>query len=158
MAQKLPVQYIRLYTDGSAALKLESAASQNSAPQSAPQRKVKCKKIFVDPVAILSIAVALSMLIMMCVGFSQLHQARRQVAIMETYVEHLQAEHERLSAEYRAGYDLEDIRRSALELNMIPAEQAAYVTIDIPAETEPEPVTELTIWERIGTFFSGLFA
>jgi hypothetical protein len=44
----------------------------------------------------------------------------------------------------------------ALEMNMIPAEQAQYVLIEIPAE--PEHATQVSLWERLGTFLTGLFA
>ena len=131
---------------------------ENAPVKAAQPKKIKCKKIYVDPVAILSITVAMCMLIMMCVGFAQLHQARQQVKVMETYVDYLQAEHADLTAQYKSGYDLEDIRRDALALNMIPAEQAAHVTIAIPAEPVQEAENERTLWEWIGTFFTGLFA
>ena len=156
MAQRLDVQYIRLYTVGSAALKLESAAPQETFAQQKKPRKIKCKKIYVDPVAILSIAVAVCMLVMMTVGFVQLRQARNEVAVMESYVEQLQAKNAVLSAEYKAGYDLEEVRQTALAMNMIPMEQAAHVTLEIPEE--PEQITQPTLWERIGTFLTGLFA
>lgn len=156
MAQRMDIQYIRLYTDGSAALKLEPAVSQNKPNLNRRPYKVKCKKIYVDPVAILSIAVAVCMLVMMCVGFAQLGQAKKQVAVMEAYVDRLQAENERLTMQYQEGYNLEEVRQTALEMNMIPAEQAQYVLIEIPAE--PEQPTQVSLWERLGTFLTGLFA
>ncbi len=156
MAQRLDVQYIRLYTDGSAALKLESAVPQPKTAAHKKPHKVKRVKIFVDPVALLSIAVAVCMLVLMTVGFVQLHQARSQVDVMENYVERLETKNAQLSGEYKSGYDLEQIRQAALEMQMIPAEQAAHVNILIPAE--PEQVEQITLWERIGTFLTGLFA
>ena len=156
MAQRLDVQYIRLYTSGSAALKLESAVPvQESHTQKQP-RKAKCIKIFVDPVALLSIAVAACMLVLMFVGFTQLHQMRMQVDVMETYVQRLETENIELSNKYRSGYNLDQIRQSALEMQMIPADQATHVNLYIPAE--PEQPEQLTLWDRIGTFLTGLFA
>lgn len=156
MAQKLAVQYIRLYTDGSAALQPEPVYSHQNTSKLPQKVKQKCKKIFVDPVAFLSIGIAVCLIVMMFVGFSELKQAREQVDVMEKYVQHLETEHTRLAAEYADGYNLEEIRHSALALNMIPAEEAAHVTIYVPAE--PEQATQLTLWERIGTFLTGLFA
>lgn len=156
MAQKMQVQYIRLYTDGSTALKPEPVYIPHKTAPLPKVTKAKCKKIFVDPVAMLSIGVAFCLIIMMCVGFAQLNQARAEVAAMESYIERLEDQHSELSAQYRSGYNLEEVRQNALALNMIPAEQAARVTIQIPAE--PEQVTEPTLWERIDTFLTGLFA
>lgn len=156
MAQRMDVQYIRCYTDGSAALKLESVVPQNHNQAKHSPNKVKCKKIHVDPVAILSIAIAVCMIVMMCAGFAELRQARQQVAFMQNYVDQLEAKNQVLSAQYHAGYDLEEVRRTALAMDMIPAEQAAHVVIEIPAE--PEQVVQPSIWEQIGTFLTALFA
>ena len=156
MAQRMNVEYIRLYTVGSAALKLESAVPEQKFRTKKLPQKAKRIKIFVDPVAFLSIAVAACLIVMMFVGFVQLHQARMQADVMETYVQHLEAEHTRLSNEYRSGYNLDQIRQAALEMQMIPAKEAACIRIDIPAE--PEPAEQVTLWERIGTFLTGLFA
>ena len=155
MAQRMDIQYIRLYTDGSAALKLEPV-SQNKPALNRRPYKAKSKKIYVDPVAILSIAVAVCMLVMMCVGFVQLGQAKKQVAVMEAYVDRLQVENERLTMQYQEGYNLEEVRQKALEMNMIPAEQAQYVLIEIPVE--PEQPTQVSLWERLATFLTGLLA
>lgn len=156
MAQKMQVQYIRLYTDGSVALKPEPVYASHKTAPLPKVGKAKCKKIFVDPVAMLSIGVALCLIVMMCVGFAQLNQARAEVEVMESYVERLEDQHAELSAQYKSGYNLEEVRQNALALNMIPAEQATRVTIQIPAE--PEQVAQPTLWERIGTFLTGLFA
>ena len=156
MAQKMAVQYIRFYTDGSAALQPEPASPHQHTTTLPKKVKQKVKKIFVDPVALLSIGIAVCMIVMMFAGFGELKQTSQQVAVMEDYVQRLEDEHARLSVEYADGYNLEEIRHSAMALNMIPAEQAAHVTLYIPAE--PEEVTHLTLWERIGTFLTGLFA
>ena len=156
MAQKMAVQYIRLYTDGSAALQPEPVYTHQNTATLPQKSKQKCKKLFVDPVAFLSICIAVCMIVMMFVGFAELKEARAQIAVMENYVQRLETEHTRLATEYAEGYNLEEIRRSALALNMIPAEQAAHVTIYVPEE--PEQMTQLSLWERIGTFLTGLFA
>lgn len=155
MVKQPNVEYIRLYTNGSAALKLEPAVKTVNTPKKAP-RKHKRKNIYIDPVAILSIAVAVLMLVTVITGFVRLQEARDEVTVMEEYVDRLQADNTRLTHQYKIGYNPEEVRRTALALNMIPAEQAAHISIEIPPETEQ--VTQLTLWERIGTFLTGLFA
>ena len=155
MAKHPGVEYIRFYTSGSAALKPEPVACAEFAPKRAPQQ-VKRVKIFVDPVAILSIFVALCMLVTVIAGFVRLKQANDQVAVMQAYVDRLEAEHAVLSHRYETGYDLDAVRRTALALDMIPAEEAPHITIAIPPEAQP--VTNPTLWERLDTFLAGLFA
>ena len=155
MAKRPDVEYIRFYTNGSAALKPEPVAQEDVFFTKAPQ-KIKRIKIFVDPVAILSIFVALCMLITVVAGFVRLKQANDKVAVMQAYVDQLEAEHAVLTHRYESGYDLDAVRRTALALDMIPAEEAPHITIAIPPEAEP--VTNPTLWERLGTFLTGLFA
>ena len=155
MAKRPDVEYIRFYTNGSAALKPEPVPYSEATPKRAPQ-KIKRIKIFVDPVAILSIFVALCMLATVISGFVRLKQANDKVAAMQTYVDRLEAEHTVLAHRYESGYDLDAVRRTALALDMIPAEEATHITIAIPPEAEP--ITNPTLWERLGTFLTGLFA
>ena len=155
MAKRPNVEYIRFYTDGSAALKPELVQPKQPKAKAAP-KKAKRIKIFVDPVAMLSIVVAVCMLATVLTGFVRLKQARDQVAIMEEYVEDLQAEHTILTRRYESGYDLEKIRQTALALDMIPAEQATHISMELPQQEQEAP--QLTMWERISTFLTGLFA
>ena len=106
--------------------------------------------------AILSIFVAVCMLAAVITGFVRLKQTNDQVAVMQAYVDRLEAEHAVLSHRYASGYDLDAVRRTALALDMIPAEEATHISIAIPPEAEP--VTNPTLWERLGTFLTGLFA
>lgn len=155
MANRPVVQYVQFYTDGSAARKpvYEFSAPKNPLPKAhRPKRKV----VYVDPVAILGIVVAVSMLIAMAVGVVQYMTIREETVQMEQYLEQLQQENAELSAQYEAGYDLQNVEKTALALGMIPAEQASYVTL--PSTVQQTEVQTLTMWERIGTFLTGLFA
>ena len=155
MAKRPNVEYIRFYTDGSAALKPELVQPKQRETKTAP-RKVKRVKLFVDPVAIISILVAVCMLASVLTGFVRLKEARDQVVIMEEYVEDLQAEHTTLARRYESGYDLDKIRQTALALDMVPAEQVPHISVEIPQQVQEVP--QLTMWERISTFLTGLFA
>ena len=156
MAQRLDVQYIRLYTDGNAALKLESAVSEQKTNTQRLPHKAKRIKLYVDPVALLSIGVAVCMLVMMFAGFAHLHEARAQVDMRQSYVERLETENAMLSNEYKEGYNLDQIRQAALEMQMIPAHEAAHISLQMPME--PETVEQITLLEQVGTFLTGLFA
>ena len=155
MAQRPNVEYIRFQTCGSSALKPEPVVRRKSAPKAAP-RKARRIKLFVDPVAVLSIFVAVCMLATVLTGFARLDQACRERDAMAEYVQELEAEQATLRHRYESGYDLEAVRRTALALDMISAEEAPRISVEIPAETEEVP--QLTLWERLGTFLTGLFA
>lgn len=155
MAYKTSVQYVRFYTDGTAARKMDYAVPENKPATQAKPRTVKKKKIYVDPVAILSVMVAVCMLIVMAVGVSQLREAQREAAQMERYVIQLTREREALTQEYAASYDLESVEQTALALGMVPSDQVRQTRITVtPSQTAEEP----TAWETIATFLTGLFA
>ena len=155
MAQKLDVQYIRFYTDGSAAKKVAPLA---------PLKTIKLPKIKkhkrivlrIDPVALCAIAMSAVMLVLMLIGSVKLYSARQDLVQMNSYVQTLRQEQASLNATMSAGYDLAEIERTALALGMVPKAQVQHVSIEVPAE---EAVPENPgAWERFYTFLTGLFA
>lgn len=156
MAQRVDVQYVKFYTDGSAAKKVAPvvSASTGTLPK---MKKQKRRVLYVDPVAMLGIAVAAVMLVTMTVGVLRLQQVQRQTARMEQYVELLSQEQASLQQAYTEACDMEAVEKTAIALGMIPAEDAKQVSVMLPApQTELE--TPASLWNRIGIFLSGLFA
>lgn len=153
MARKVDIEYIRFYTDGNAARKLDPVLP--NLPKKPRVRRQKRIRVFVDPVATLGIILAVVMLVLMVVGVFQLRTAQREAAAMEQYVAQLQAKNEELRAAYDSGYDLETVERLALALGMEPKDQVPHFTITFPEEPE---VIEPGLWEQFCTFFTDLFA
>ena len=154
MAQHPKVEYIRMYTDGSAARKLEIATPVKKAK--APRTK-KRKKILVhvDPVAIAGIAVAVIMLVVMTVSALNLYTLQQETAVLENYVEHLRAENSDLLAKYETNLELPKVEQMALALGMVPREEVRHVTVHVDTtETQQNP----NAWQQIRTFLTGLFA
>jgi hypothetical protein len=156
MAQNVDVPYVQYYTSGSTAKRIVPAAIPliSALPK---RKKQKLQRIYVDPVATLGIVVALSMLIMMVVGISQLRVEQQKTAQMMSYVERLQQENASLQEEYLAECNMEEVERTALALGMIPREDAAYTPIEVEVP-EAADVEQASVWHRIGTFLTGLFA
>ncbi len=154
MARQPDVQYIRFYTDGSAARKTAPAVPLKTIKL--PRvRKHKRVVLHIDPIAIGGIVMAAVMLILMLVGVAQLTAARQELQTMQTYVQTLQHEQVTLEATYNQGYDLDAVEKTALALGFVPKEQVKHVTIRIPeVQIEEEPGA----WERFYTFLTGLFA
>ena len=150
------VQYVRFNTFGNTARKLDQApAVPKKAVLPKPRSKHKSKVIYIDPVAFLSIAVAFCMVLTMTVGIVQFANARREAAQMQAYVATLSGENETLTEQYRSGYDIRQIEQSALALGMVPRSDVQTVAIQV---TQPQQTQTLTLWERIGTFLTTLFA
>ena len=149
-------RYIQFYTPGSAAVKVEIQEEHKWAPL--PEPKAAKPVVFhVDPVAILGFVVAVSMLILMAVGITELNAARREVATLERYVSQLNAEHTELQTTYQQSVDLEAVRQKALDMGMVPAEEIpqSHIYVTIP---QTEIVEETTLWEKTTAFLAGLFA
>lgn len=154
MAQRLDVRYVSYYTDGSAARK--AAPVQPFVTAKLPRvKKQKRIVVHVDPVATAGILLSAVMLVLLIVGAVQLSSTRENAARMEAYVQTLQQENAELTATYESGYDLEDVRKTALALGFVPKDQVKHVTLQLPKTVEKETPGA---WERFCTFLTGLFA
>ncbi len=155
MARVNRVQYVNFYTAGSAAYQYEPKPAPKKKATLPKMRRKKRIVIHVDPVAVLCGCAAVILLVMMLSGLAQFAAVRQQEAEMAAYVEQLREENAALDAEYRAGFDPEEIRQIALGMGMVPVEQAPRMELEVhvPA-VEEEP----TLWENFRTFLTGLFA
>ena len=154
MARRIDIQYIRLYTDGTAARKMESAVRVPAAKLPKP-RKQKKIVIPVDPVAICGLMVATVMLVTMLCGVFHHYQLRHELTALQGYVQDLQNENEVLHHTYDNGYDLEHIEKTALALGMVPREQVTTQKLPL---AEPQVEEEPSAWQELCTFLTGLFA
>ncbi len=155
MAPRVDVQYVKYYTSGSAARRV-MPVSVFPAGILPKIKKHKVQRIYVDPVAALGIVVAVCMLIMMSVGISRLSIQQEKTAQMAEYVAQLQEENRALQDQYAAECDMEAVEKTALALGMIPREQAEHISIQV--ELPAEEMQQVSLWQRIGTFLTGLFA
>jgi cell division protein FtsL len=158
MTRKPEIQYVgQFYVHGSEARALALEEERKQAKARRPLARLQqVELIYVDPVAALGIVVAVAMLIMMVVGISQLRVEHKKTAEMEQRVEQLQMEKVALQAQYDEECDLEAIHKTALALGMIPQEDAVRIPIEIEVPSQELPRANL--WQRIGTFLTGIFA
>ena len=157
MNQKPKIQYVgQFYVHGSEARKLQLQEEKRQAKTKLPLARIKAiEKIYVDPVALVGIAVAVMMLVTMVLGAIQLKRDWDQYEQVAAYVSELKKENARMNHLYRSSYDLEDIKTKAVSMGMVPKSelQTMAVTITIPA-----PEVEPTRMEEIKFFLEGLFA
>lgn len=156
MARSWDVQYVNFYTAGSAAVKYHSAPVAKKQEAELPKpRKKKRVLVYVNPVAVMGIFMAVVMLCMMFAGMNRLARVQQEKAQMQQYVQQLQEENARLQAEYEAGYDANEIYEIATAMGMIPAEQAQHIQVQV---TVPEATQSVSAWENFCAFLTGLFA
>ena len=154
MARKTNERYVRYYTFGSAAAKLEEEQKQAVLPKyKAP---LKRKPISFDPFAFAGNAVAILLAVLMVVGFIQVAHTTAQVRDLQTQVTALELEKEMLTERYESSYDLEEIRIAAQSMGMVEAEDAAHVRVNVPAQTEE--VQRLSWWDSLMMSLRQFFA
>lgn len=153
MANRTNDRYIRYYTPGAAAPKIE----RRTDPKHLPKAPAAPKRIPIpfNPATVLGTAVAVLLLVCIVVGMFMLHDINTQVQKVETQVNELKEERAELLTEFRAGYDPEEIRVAAAALGMIPAEEAVHITasVEVPAQEQP-----LNWLEQLIQDFQDLFA
>lgn len=155
MARKSDIQYIRFYTDGSAARKIEPVHPQRQRRPVPKAHRRKRVTIQVDPIALAGIVLSLVMLVMMVSGVKELRSAKQELVQMERYVQVLTADNALMEKTINEEYDLDDVREKARALGLVPIEEVNHIAFkdQVPAEPEHTP-----IWEQIKGFISELFA
>ena len=156
MARQADIQYVGYPVDGTAARKVEHfTRNQNAAPVYA-RRRAKRKVIAIDPVAICGIVLSAVMLFAMVFGLAEYRHSLQQTRQMSMQVRQLQQENLALQQTYKAGYDLEEIQRIALDAGMVSAEKMERIQIDMTAPAEED--TRMSFWDTLTTFLIGIFA
>ena len=145
MARKTTERYVRYYTFGSTAVKLDRRERKAALPEyKTPEKR---QPIAVDPIALVGSAVAILLAVLMLVGFAQVAHTSAQVHKLETQVMTLELEQEQLRQKYEAGYDLEEVRAAAESMGMIPVEDAIHVRVELPTDTIQ--IEHLSWWDSM---------
>ena len=154
MERKPEIQYVgQFYVQGSAAPQIgEKQKKKATLPK---LRREKLQKIYVDPVALCGMTVAVVMLVVLVLGAFRLQKSWEQYNQMSGCLSQLRRENAQLEHSYRTSFDLEKVRSSAEGLGMIPREEAQNATVWV---SMPLPKAEPTVWDDIVWFFRGLFA
>ena len=144
MARKYNDRYVRFYTFGSTAAKLEQERKASLPKYTKPEKR---KPIPFDPVAFVGSAVAVLLAVLMVVGFVQVAQATAQVHEMETRIMGLEREQQMLEERYESGYDLNEVRVAAAAMGMVSADEANHVRVEVPGQVIEVP--QVSWWEPV---------
>ena len=161
MVRKPEIQYVgQFYVHGSEAQQLEPKQEKRKAKTKLPLVRLEnIQKLYVDPVALCGMAVAVFMLVTMVIGAVHIQDSWQDYAVMSNYLSDLKRENAELSNTYHSGYDLAAIESQALALGMIPASEAETISITItPPAPKEEPNRFQEAWEDFVWFIDGLFA
>ena len=157
MNQKPKIQYVgQFYVHGSEARQLQLQEEKRQAKTKLPLARIQqIEKVYVDPVALAGIAVAVVMLVTMVLGAVQIKRDWEQYEQVSAYVSELKKENARKNHAYRLSYDLKDIESKALAMGLVPKSELQTATVVV---TIPEPEPEMTRLDEIRFFLEGLFA
>ena len=156
MALKPDIMYGSYYTAGSAAYDLERKPAKPKAAPVHKQRRAKKKVIAVDPVAVCGLLIAVVMFFMLVSGVQDYQDSVEQAQRMSVYVEQLKNENVALQNTYDNSYDDDAVYEMATAIGMVPKENVEHIQIqmDIP----PQEEVQLSFWENVSLFLTGLFA
>lgn len=154
MVQKPEIQYVgQFYVYGSEAVAPKTKkAVREILPK---EHKQKLHKVYIDPVALIGIAAAVTLLVALVMGGIRLNSMWNAHNEIRSYVSNLKLDHATLEHTYRTSLNLEDIQAKAQAMGLVPEADVQTVTVRV---TMPEPKPETTLWDDIQWFFQGLFA
>ena len=156
MALKPDIMYVSYYTAGSAAYDIERKPAKPKAAPVHKQRRVKKKVIAVDPVAVCGLLVAVCMFFALVAGVQDYQDSLEQAQRMNAYVEQLKNENTALQHTYENSYDADSVYEMATAIGMVPKENVEHVQIKVELPQQQE--VQLSFWENVSLFLTGLFA
>ena len=158
MALHPDIMYVSYYTAGSAAYDMErKVAKPKAAPVHKPHRRPAKKKVIaVDPVALCGILVAVCMFFALVSGVQEYQETLLQNQQMQAYVEQLKNENTALQHTYENSYDADAVYEMATAIGMVPQDQVQHVHIQVEIPQQEE--VQLSFWENVSLFLTGLFA
>ena len=142
------IQYIRYYSAGSAAARLELPELPKEIHKPAPKPKKVAQPrpvLVMDRMAFIGIVVTVVMLLLFAVGIIHTAVIHHELTQTQAGVEQLRQENETLKAQYDELLDLEQIRIAAETMGMVPAEQVPHIQVSVHVD---EPVAEQTGWQN----------
>ena len=155
MAQKPEIQYVgQFYVFGS------EAPKQQTKPKKPKVRLPELhlerfQKIYINPVALCGVVVALVLLGFLISGAFHLRDTRAAYDQIKTQLTDLKRENAQLYHTYHTSYDLEDIRVQAEKIGMVDGEEAERFTVFFSV---PQEEKQYTAWDDFLWLLSGLFS
>ena len=153
MTHKPEIQYVeRFYIYGSEA-PAQKPQEQKEHKFLKPQ-KLQVKKIYIDLGALVWTVAGVVLLSAMVMSAVNLNTMWEEKELMDSYVANLELNNATLHHNYRISYNLEEIKKQASELGLVPKDQVEqrYIRVSVPEKQD-----EWTFLGNLKWFFQGLF-
>ena len=156
MEQKPVIQYVgQFYVYGSEVQSQKKKEDKKRAVLPKLPRATKEHYIYVDPVAVCGITLAVVMLVALVVGAIGLHEAMDRYNAQTEVLSRAKRENAALEHQYRSSLDLEAVQAQAEKLGMVPVAELETKTIRVNVKKAPE---EPTAWDNFLWFVKGLLS
>ena len=155
MAQKAEIQYVReFYVFGSEAPQ-PKPKTEKAKPKRPKVHLERLQTIYIDPLAVCGMVMAVVMLTLLVVGAFHLRDTRAEYDRVKTQLTEIKRKNATLEHTYHTSYDLEEIRQQAEKMGMVDAEEADRFTAIF---TVPKEEKKPTAWDDFVWLLSGLFS
>jgi len=158
MAVRKPeIQYVhQFYVYGSEAPAVKHEQKPRQARTVLPKRKRgEGLKIFVDPVALCGMVIAVAMAALLTLGVMQFNAARQEQQEIRQYLSDLKQSNIQLQQDYRKKYDLAAIEETARAIGLVSVDQLETISVRV---TIPMPEPEPSMWDMFLLDLKELFA
>lgn len=155
MEKKPRIEYVgQFYVHGSEAREL--APKIRKPRTTLPKLNLdKIEKVYVNPVALCGLTVAVIVLIVMIIGGFRLSASWKEYNAASAVLTEVKRENARLDHKFHTSFDVEKVRDEAESKGMIPVSEAQTMSVRV---TVPAPVKQRTAIDDFKWFMSGLFA
>ena len=157
--EKAKIQYVgQFYIHGSAAKKLDIRKQLRLPKTTLPLFRPNRSPVrYFEPVAVISIVLALALVCTMAFGMLQIRQDWAEYQEMRTHLTQLQSKNAELHRKYRDAYDMEALYSKALGLGLVPVDEVEHMTI-ILTPVSREEVPEMTWVQEAMLFWTNLWS
>lgn len=153
MDQKPIIQYVgQFYVYGSEAKAPEKKLIRGKSLLPKPKLD-KERKIYIDPMAMCGIAVAVVMLVVLTLGAVRLQKCWGEYNRMSSYLSEVKRQNAQLDHSYRTTFDMEEIAAQADAMGLVPLDEIPRYSV---AVTVPQPEKGPTLWDDFVWFITGL--
>lgn len=159
MTEKAKIQYVgQFYIHGSTAKKLDIKKRLRLPKTALPLFRPNRSPVrYFEPVAVISIVLALALVCTMAFGMLQIRQDWAAYQEMRTHLSQLQSKNAELHRKYRDAYDMEALYSKAVGLGLVPVEEVKHMTIVVTPPSREE-VPEMTWVQKAMLFWDNLWS
>ena len=154
MEQKPVIQYVgQFYVYGSEVKAPKKKKEEKKHVLPSPPKPAKEHCVYIDPVAVCGIALAVLLMVSLVLGAIQLKEAMDDYNAESEVLTSIQRQNAVLEHKYRTSLNLESVQTQAEKLGLVAEAEAEHRSVYVNA---PEPAKEETLVQRLWWHIRGL--